>query len=209
MLFSCLPGEVPEWSKGADCKSVGSAFEGSNPSLPKGSLFREPFFYFAKCDEFATLMKRGIRVNESFYAEGLRFECTNCSRCCRHEPGYVFLSEQDLNLLCRETGLERAAFVERYCRRIDIGGFHRLSLIEKDNYDCIFWRDGRCAVYEGRPLQCRTYPFWISNLESPADWELLKSSCPGAGRGRLYSEAEIDELLALRRANRLIEEPLQ
>ena len=27
-------GEIPERSKGADCKSVGSAFEGSNPSLP-------------------------------------------------------------------------------------------------------------------------------------------------------------------------------
>ena len=27
-------GEFPEWSKGADCKSVGSAFEGSNPPLP-------------------------------------------------------------------------------------------------------------------------------------------------------------------------------
>ena len=27
-------GEVPEWPKGTDCKSVGSAFEGSNPSLP-------------------------------------------------------------------------------------------------------------------------------------------------------------------------------
>ncbi len=27
-------GEVPERSKGADCKSVGSAFGGSNPPLP-------------------------------------------------------------------------------------------------------------------------------------------------------------------------------
>src|SRR5918912_15675 len=26
-------GEVPEWPKGADCKSAGDAFEGSNPSL--------------------------------------------------------------------------------------------------------------------------------------------------------------------------------
>ena len=26
-------GEVPEWSKGADCKSAGSAFGGSNPPL--------------------------------------------------------------------------------------------------------------------------------------------------------------------------------
>ena len=27
-------GWIPEWPKGADCKSVGSAFEGSNPSPP-------------------------------------------------------------------------------------------------------------------------------------------------------------------------------
>jgi hypothetical protein len=26
-------GEVPEWPKGADCKSAGSAFGGSNPPL--------------------------------------------------------------------------------------------------------------------------------------------------------------------------------
>ena len=27
-------GRIPEWPKGADCKSVGTAFEGSNPSPP-------------------------------------------------------------------------------------------------------------------------------------------------------------------------------
>ena len=31
---SPAPGEVPEWPKGADCKSVSYAFDGSNPSLP-------------------------------------------------------------------------------------------------------------------------------------------------------------------------------
>lgn len=29
-----VSGEVPERSKGTDCKSVGSAFTGSNPVLP-------------------------------------------------------------------------------------------------------------------------------------------------------------------------------
>lgn len=28
-------GQIPEWSKGADCKSAGSTFGGSNPPLPK------------------------------------------------------------------------------------------------------------------------------------------------------------------------------
>ena len=32
--FSQNFGEVPEWPKGTDCKSVGSAFGGSNPPLP-------------------------------------------------------------------------------------------------------------------------------------------------------------------------------
>src|SRR5256885_9272536 len=34
-------GEVPEWTKGADCKSVAIGFQGSNPCLPtiaSGSL---------------------------------------------------------------------------------------------------------------------------------------------------------------------------
>ena len=41
-------GEVPERSKGPDCKSGGSAFEGSNPSLtttsPREKLEREKFY---------------------------------------------------------------------------------------------------------------------------------------------------------------------
>jgi hypothetical protein len=34
-------GEVPEWPKGADCKSAGDAFEGSNPSLSTIFQLRE------------------------------------------------------------------------------------------------------------------------------------------------------------------------
>ena len=28
----CIYGQIPEWPKGTDCKSAGTAFEGSNPS---------------------------------------------------------------------------------------------------------------------------------------------------------------------------------
>ena len=35
MLRHLAPsGGIPEWPKGTDCKSVGTAFEGSNPSPP-------------------------------------------------------------------------------------------------------------------------------------------------------------------------------
>jgi hypothetical protein len=41
-------GEVPEWPKGTDCKSVGAAFEGSNPSLTKKIPLEAGFFIFIK-----------------------------------------------------------------------------------------------------------------------------------------------------------------
>ncbi len=34
---------MPEWLKGADCKSVGDAYDGSNPSLPT-NFFMEHFY---------------------------------------------------------------------------------------------------------------------------------------------------------------------
>ena len=38
-------GEVPEWSKGADCKSASTAFEGSNPSLTTTNITTLPNNY--------------------------------------------------------------------------------------------------------------------------------------------------------------------
>ena len=41
LVIFVLFGQVPERSNGADCKSVGSAFGGSNPSLPTIEAFVE------------------------------------------------------------------------------------------------------------------------------------------------------------------------
>jgi Fe-S-cluster containining protein len=57
---------------------------------------------------------------------------------------------------------------------------------------CVFLEEGGgCAVYPVRPRQCRTWPFWPQNLRK-AVWEReVVDLCPGIGRGRLYTEAEI------------------
>ncbi|MDR1933052.1 MAG: YkgJ family cysteine cluster protein [Spirochaetales bacterium] len=142
-------------------------------------------------------------MSEPFYARGLHFTCRRCSRCCRFEPGFVFLSEEDLDVFTGGLGLKKTVFIERYCREVPINGNLRLSLKEKPNLDCIFWEEGGCRAYLYRPLQCRSYPFWHSNLVSPQRWDALKSSCPGVGKGRLHSREEIE--LFLRKRD---EEPL-
>ncbi|HEV3238042.1 MAG TPA: YkgJ family cysteine cluster protein, partial [Gemmataceae bacterium] len=70
------------------------------------------------------------------------------------------------------------------------------SLREKTNGDCIFFeKDVGCTIYEIRPRQCRTWPFWESNVRSPEDWERTKSVCPGSGQGELISVEEIQARL--------------
>lgn len=139
---------------------------------------------------------------KNFYSKGLQFECTQCGHCCRHEPGYVFLSENDLNQLLEYLSISQDEFVEKYCRIIDIGFFKRISLIEKPNNDCIFWQKGLgCSVYNARPLQCHSYPFWHAVVDSEESWKEESESCPGMNRGLLHSEEEILEWLKKREDN--------
>jgi Fe-S-cluster containining protein len=112
----------------------------------------------------------------------------------------VFLSEKDADLLAVECQMPYADFVKTYCRWVPAGynpdgnGEYRLSLKEKSGFDCIFWKDG-CLVYNARPLQCRTFPFWESVVGSSDSWELTKAGCPGMGKGELHSMNAIQSLL--------------
>ena len=137
-------------------------------------------------------------MNESFYSKGLYFSCTQCSHCCRHDPGYVFLSYDDLQNLLIPTHCTKKGFIQKYCTVVDIHGFKRLSLKEKDNYDCIFWENGGCSVYTYRPLQCKSYPFWSTFLDSWESWQELEQSCPGVNKGKLHAKEEIEHWLRLR-----------
>lgn len=140
-----------------------------------------------------------------FYENGLHFSCTRCSACCRHEPGYVFLSYQDLEALITHFQIKAKEFIDQYCRTVDLGICKRLSLQEKENYDCILWTPQGCLAYEARPLQCKSYPFWEPNLDSLSSWEALKRECPGVGHGEWHSKEEIVEWLIARRNERFID----
>jgi len=136
---------------------------------------------------------------KEYFKNGLHFSCTRCSMCCRHDPGYVFLSEKDLTHLTDHFSMDRETFIATYCRTINVGGFSRISLSEQSNYDCVFWRNGACQVYESRPLQCRSYPFWDAHLDSQESWDEAATSCPGIGIGKLHTREEIIHWLHARR----------
>ena len=133
--------------------------------------------------------------NEVFYQAGLRFQCTRCSKCCRHTPGYVFLSSSDVDILSAALGTDRQGILREYCRGVPLGLARRISLREKADFDCIFWENGGCSVYDARPLQCRSFPFWSGCVSSREEWENHGRQCPGIGHGHLHSRHEIEKWL--------------
>jgi Fe-S-cluster containining protein len=104
-----------------------------------------------------------------------------------------------MDRLCAKTSLSQEQFIHRYCHTVNMGSFKLVSLLEQPNYDCIFLKEGRCSVYDARPIQCRTYPFWPAIMDDAESWKEEGQSCPGIGEGRHYSREEIDELLSLQR----------
>lgn len=134
-------------------------------------------------------MSRGKR----FFKDGLRFECKGDGKCClsRGKYGFVYLSFNDRRRLARHFNISLTEFTAQYTRKCD--GSYELKYADKD---CPFLKNSRCEVYESRPWQCRTWPFWPENMDSIVWEQEVAADCPGIGKGRLYSAAEIEEILA-------------
>jgi Fe-S-cluster containining protein len=145
---------------------------------------------------------------EPWYADGLSFTCTQCGNCCTGSPGYVWISEIEIQRLAAHLNISTHDVVEQYCRRIG----NRISLRENrapsGNYDCVFLKEVEvpakagqaptlrrtCTIYSVRPLQCRTWPFWDGLLDSAEDWKRASRKCPGMNTGKKYSLANIEKL---------------
>lgn len=130
--------------------------------------------------------------SKPWYKDGLRFQCQACGRCCTGPPGYVWVNGSEIERIASHLGISIAEFVTRYARVVE----GRISLIELANGDCVFLDSVSrlCRIYAVRPRQCRTWPFWTSNLTSRATWAEVAARCPGCNRGRLYTFAEIEAI---------------
>jgi uncharacterized protein len=134
-------------------------------------------------------------AGEPWYKDGLRFECTQCGDCCTGAPGFVWVNQEEIDALAAKIGLGVDEFEKKYVRKIGI----RRSLVEFPNGDCVFFDTEKrnCSVYEARPRQCRTWPWWNSNLQSEKAWKETCEVCPGSGKGKLYSLEHIEEQRAI------------
>lgn len=125
-----------------------------------------------------------------WYRDGLKFKCTACGDCCTGAPGFVWVTKQEIADLAAAMEMDRKDFERRFVRKVGA----RKSLTERANFDCVLLdpHTRKCLAYQARPRQCRTWPFWESNLRSPEAWQHTCAVCPGSGQGKLYQLSEIE-----------------
>jgi Fe-S-cluster containining protein len=130
--------------------------------------------------------------DKPWYHKGLRFSCQGCGNCCCGAPGQVLVTIQEVKALAEELDVSIEQFRAMYTHPV---GNRWTSLKERRNHDCVFLdKHKRCRVYNLRPRQCRTWPFWKRNLSSPENWEGEAENCPGMNRGKFYTCEEINNL---------------
>ncbi len=113
------------------------------------------------------------------------FKCKRCGKCCRREFGdnTVTAFPFEVRAIMESTGLGWLDIARPHeSDDADERGYYHTfewALRKKDNGDCFFLKEGKCTVYEHRPLICRTYPL---RLEAGS---LEIYECDGIGTGTM------------------------
>lgn len=107
--------------------------------------------------------------------------CENCpGYCCTGKSGYIWVSEQEISNIAACLGENIDGFISRYLVRI--GRRFCIKEVKMGGaFCCLFFdeKNRRCAIYEERPAQCRTFPFWQYFKDNPDE---AAKECPGVRR---------------------------
>ena len=108
--------------------------------------------------------------------------CADCQgRCCTGESGYIYVTKSEIESIAELLSLEVNEFVSEYLFKKG----YKYSIKEREfngSYECIFYdrETNGCTIYDARPSQCKTFPFWDYYKTRV---EELKLECPGIIKG--------------------------
>jgi len=105
--------------------------------------------------------------------------CDTCGgACCTGASGYIWVKYLEIEKIADFLNITIEEFASSYLKKVK----HRYSLIEKqlddNNFACIFFNNElkECSIYDVRPRQCRTFPFWETFKNNEKE---VKNECPG------------------------------
>jgi Fe-S-cluster containining protein len=104
--------------------------------------------------------------------------CETCQgKCCTGESGYIYVNMSEIENIAKLLEMDIKVFAAEYLFKKG----YKYSIKEQlhnGSHECIFYDrvTNGCKIYEARPTQCRTFPFWDYFKTRVNE---LKLECPG------------------------------
>ena len=126
---------------------------------------------------------------------GLKFECTECGDCCRRRGTYafVYVNDGEINDLAVALKVTRRSFMRRHTFVDELGW--RQIRFNSDHCPFLDSDTNRCTVYEARPTQCRTFPFWREFVQNEEWTPAVRALCEGIGEGPVHEAEKVEALM--------------
>ena len=85
--------------------------------------------------------------------------CGSCEgSCCRGESGYIWVTSKEIEKIARFLDISTREFIDGYLKKV--GYRYSIKEIKKEGEHLCLFFNGGCEIYDVRPSQCRSYPFW-------------------------------------------------
>lgn len=115
--------------------------------------------------------------------EGFSFDfdesaCATCNgHCCTGEPGYIWVTPKEMMDMAEHLGMDVESFKARYLEKVGYKYSVKEIKVEASHH-CVFFdtKISGCSLYDVRPSQCRSFPFWDYFLKNP---KKAGDECPG------------------------------
>ena len=104
--------------------------------------------------------------------------CDSCGgNCCIGESGFIWITLSEIKFLAKHLDIDEEELRVKYLEKKGYKYSIKEVKLSEDNYACTFFDldKKQCSIYEARPVQCRTFPFWEyfkNNIEE------VKEECP-------------------------------
>src|ERR1019366_2088164 len=112
-------------------------------------------------------------TNDKWYANGVKYECTMCGKCCRatketKDNLVLSLSREESRVIAKRIGVSQRDFLQKYTEQFETELALRWKLLPDGTYACHFLNTetNQCTIYDIAPYQCRSWPFWADAFTS-------------------------------------------
>lgn len=89
--------------------------------------------------------------------------CSSCAgNCCIGESGYIWINAVEIEALANYLKISSSEVKSKYLFKEGYKFSIKEVKLGKNNFACCFFNveKRQCMIYEVRPIQCRTFPFW-------------------------------------------------